>query len=90
MIIKGREFDLVKYSVSEVCLRLRASDGSVFKMHVSADGLEFYSDESSSGGGAIGKPVRMSVDDIWEWVGKQGDRVALADRVEVQRSRNRK
>lgn len=76
------------YKIPEVRLRLAASDGSAFIMDVAEDGLRFYSEESSAGH-SHGKPVHRSVDDIWDWIGGSGDRVALMDRAVVKRSRVR-
>jgi hypothetical protein len=87
-ILQKPRFELTKYHVDAVRLRLKASDGSEFIMEASLDGLTFFGDESS-GGRSHEKPVRKSVDDIWDWIGKTGDRVALTDRAAVKRSRIR-
>lgn len=87
-VLKIPDIKISDYSVREVRLRFCASDGSEFIMDVNADGLKFYADESSAGH-SHDKPVIKTVDDIWHWVGKCGERVALFDRMSVLRSRER-
>ncbi len=76
------------YSLEEVRVRLKATDGSEFIMDVTTDGLKFYGSESSAGQ-SHEKPIVKSVDDLWRWIKHDGDRVSIKDRAEVKRSRNR-
>lgn len=81
--------EIRRHSLESVRVRLTASDGSAFIMDVYDNRLEFFGDENKAGHSNT-KPVVMGSDEIWKWIKLEGGRVALKDRADVKRGRQRK
>ena len=72
--------------IGRIRIDARTSEGTPLFIEISSDGFDFFVAESSSGH-SHDKPVRRSVDEIWEWIRNQGDRVPLKNRAAVKRAR---
>jgi hypothetical protein len=73
----------VDASYNSVKVRMTTSDGSRFFLSVTADGISFYSDESSSGC-LSGKPIAKTPDDLLKWIGPEGNKKPFQDRAQVK------
>jgi hypothetical protein len=63
----------------------RTSSGAPLFIEISDEGFKFYVTESSSGV-SHDKPITRSIDDLWDWIKDDGDRVKLKNRASVKRA----
>lgn len=72
--------------IDRIRIDAKTSDGIPLFIEISSQGLDFFVTESSAGH-SHDKPIRRSVDELWEWIKNEGDRVPLRNRAVVKRAR---
>ena len=75
--------EALEQTIGSVKIKLATSDGRRFWLKIDAAGLSFFSRQSSAGN-LEGKPIVKSADQLFEWIGPEGDKKKFRDRKGVQ------